>query len=134
MIASNSTHQSRGFTLVEVMVAVVVIAVSVSAVLTQMISAADNTAYLRDKTIAQWVALNQLELAYLENAHTNKLPERESSGSEKMWGREWFWQIKPVKAGDAKEFLQLQVSVGLSEEPGDSLVSISGLVDTFHEP
>lgn len=122
---------SAGFTLVEVMVAVVVISISISAVLFQMVSAADNTAYLRDKTMAQWVALNQLELAYIENAATNQLPEREKSGSEMLAGREWFWRIKPVKT-QAEGFLQLQVSVGLTDEPGDSLVTLFGLVDQFH--
>ena len=133
MAANKAPFCCQGFTLVEVMVAVMVIAISISAVLFQMMSSADNTAYLRDKTIAQWVALNQLELAYLENDASNKLPEREASGSETMAGREWFWRIKPVKT-QADGFLQLQVSAGLAEDPDTTLVTVSGLVDQFHAP
>lgn len=131
MRCKGAVSSTYGFTLVEVMVAVVVISISISAVLFQMVSAADNTAYLRDKTMAQWVALNQLELAYLENAATNQLPDREKNGSEIMAGREWFWRVKPIET-QADGFLQLQVSVGLSESPDDSLVTVQGLVDQFH--
>ena len=127
----NGPRLAAGFTLVEVMVAVVVIAVSVSALLTQMTNAVDNTAYLRDKTIAQWVAMNQLELAYLENAHTNKMPDRELSGKETMVGRDWYWRLKPVKTA-AQGFLQLEVSVGLEDSEDSSLVTVTGLVDQFH--
>lgn len=120
-----------GFTLVEVMVAVAVIAISLSALLFQMMSTVDNTAYLRDKVFAQWVALNQLELATLENAHTNQLPERQQQGSEQMAGREWFWTMTPVKTA-ADGFVQLEVSVSASRDDESALVTVVGLVDVYH--
>ncbi len=122
---------SRGFTLVEVMVALVIVATAISALLVQIMGNVDNTAYLRDKTIAHWVALNQLELAYLENQHTNKFIDRERSGSEEMAGREWYWQIKPKKTA-AEGFLQLEVSVRADENDESSLVVVMGLIDQFH--
>lgn len=130
---SNSAvpRASRGFTLVEVMVAVVIIAVSISALLFQMMNAVDNTAHLRDKMFAEWVALNQLELAYLENAHTNQLPDREKRGSETMAGRKWYWRIRPVKTA-ADGFLQLEVSVRAREDDDSALATVTGLVDKFH--
>ena len=123
---------SRGFTLVEVMVAVIVIAVSISAILFQMMSTTDSTAYLRDKMFAQWVALNQLELVYLENEHTNQLPERETRGTETMAGREWHWRIKPVKSAE-EGYRQLEVSVRADESDESALVTVTGLVDAFHD-
>lgn len=129
--------RSPGFTLVEVMVAVMVIAISISALLFQMMSTVDDTGYLRDKTIAEWVALNQLELAYLENNASNKLPDRETSGSETMGGRTWYWHLKPVKPADQKSadsFRQLKVTVALSEDDDSSLITITGLVDKLHAP
>lgn len=128
-----ATHRVTGFTLIEVMVAVVVISVSISALLFQMMSAVDNAAYLRDKTIAQWVAMNQLELAYLENAHSNNLPQRELRGSEQMAGREWYWRLKPVKTA-ADNFLQLDISVSLESQSDAPLVTVTGMVDQFHAP
>lgn len=120
-----------GFTLVEVMVALLIVSVAISALLFQMMSNIDNTAYLRDKTIAHWVALNQLELVYLENQKTNQLIDRERSGREDMAGREWFWRIKPVQSL-ADGFVQLKVSVRASEDDESAIVTVLGLIDSYH--
>jgi general secretion pathway protein I len=52
--------RARGFTLIEVMVALFVIALGVGALLTTLVSAADNVTYLRDRSFAQWIAFNRL--------------------------------------------------------------------------
>jgi general secretion pathway protein I len=132
---SQKLGQSQlGFTLVEVMVALMIVSVAVSSLLFQMVSTIDSTVSLRDQTVAHWVALNQLELVYLENQNTNKLPTDESSGSEEMAGREWFWKIKPVKTAN-QNFLQLSVSVYTEEDDEDSsVIVVTGLLDQFHRP
>ena len=124
---------ARGFTLIEVMVAMLIVAVGVSALLYQMMNAIDNTAWLRDKTIAQWVALNQLELAYLENQNTNRLIDRERSGSETMAGQEWFWRIKPKRTASDK-FIQIDLSLRSSEDDRNAITTITGIIDTTHRP
>lgn len=127
-------HKSRGFTLVEVMVALLIIAVAVSSLLFQMMSTINSTAYLRQQTIAHWVALNQLELVYLENRKSNQLIAGERSGSEDMAGKEWFWNIKPVKT-ENDDFIQVVVSVYTDEDDQESsIVSVTGLIDSFHKP
>ncbi|MFT5692890.1 MAG: general secretion pathway protein I [Oceanicoccus sp.] len=123
--------RESGFTLVEVMVALLIVAVAISALLFQMMSNIDNTAYLRDKTIAHWVALNQLELVYLENQNSNQLIDRERRGSEEMVGRDWFWRIKPVQSL-ADGFVQLQVSVRLDDTEESAIVTVMGLIDSYH--
>lgn len=122
-----------GFTLVEVMVALIIISTAVSALLVQIMSNIDSSAYLRDKTIAHWVALNQLEMVYLENEHTNRLITSERSGHEEMAGREWFWRLTPKKTAN-DGFVQLQVTVSLSEEDDSALVTVMGMIDRYHEP
>lgn len=128
-----SSKKTSGFTLVEVMVAMLIVAVAISSLLFQMTSTIDNTAYLRDQTIAQWVALNQLELVYLENQQTNTLLEKERSGSEIMAGREWYWRIKPIQTA-ADGFLQLEVSVRAAANDETSVVTVTGMIDQFHKP
>lgn len=123
--------REAGFTLVEVMVALLIVAVAISALLFQMMSNIDNTAYLRDKTIAHWVALNQLELVYLENQKTDLLIDRERRGREEMAGRDWFWRIKPVQSL-ADGFVQLQVSVRLDDTDESAIVTVMGLIDSYH--
>ncbi len=53
--------RQRGFTLIEVLVALVIVALGMSALLETLGSAADTATWLRDKTFAQWIAFNQLE-------------------------------------------------------------------------
>ena len=126
-------QRGSGFTLVEVMVALVIVAVAISALLVQMMSNVDSAAYLRDKTIAHWVALNQLELAYLENQHSNRLIDRQRSGSAMMAGREWFWTVSPKQTA-ADGFLQLEVAVRADADDDSALVTVMGLIDQFHAP
>ena len=127
-------QSQRGFTLVEVMVALLIVSVAISSLLFQMMSTIDSTASLRDQTVAHWVALNQLELVYLENQNSNQLPNDESSGSEEMAGREWFWKIKPVKTAN-ENFLQLAVSVYTEEDDDESsVITVTGLIDRLYKP
>ena len=63
------TRGSRGFTLIEVVVALIVVSLGMLAVIETVGSTARNSSYLRDKTIAHWVAMNKLtEVRLLPNA------------------------------------------------------------------
>lgn len=55
-----TVSRSGGFTLIEVLVALVIVAFGVGAVLAALSSAAVNVGALREKTLAQWVALNRI--------------------------------------------------------------------------
>ena len=54
------TRRSSGFTLIEVLVALVVVALGLAALMTAVQGAARTSGYLRDKTLAQWIALNRI--------------------------------------------------------------------------
>jgi type II secretion system protein I len=49
-----------GFTLVEVLVALMVVAIGLAALMVAVSGTARTSGYLRDKTLAQWIALNRL--------------------------------------------------------------------------
>jgi general secretion pathway protein I len=80
---------SLGFTLVEVLVALVIVAFGMGAVLTSLTSAADNVTRMREKTFAEWVGMNQLATERLQAT----LPATGSKdGDVDFAGRRWHWQ------------------------------------------
>ena len=60
----------HGFTLIEVLVALAIVAIGMAAVLGALTSSANTVSYLRDKTFAQWVALNQIATLRLSGQMT----------------------------------------------------------------
>ena len=58
--AREAIGRRRGFTLVEVLVALVVVAIGLAALMVAVSGTARTSGYLRDKTLAQWIALNRL--------------------------------------------------------------------------
>lgn len=128
----NSNRRARGFTLVEVLVAVAIVALAVTAVLMAMMRQIDGSAYLRDKLFAHWVALNQMELALLANAHSNQVPSTEMSGSEEMAGRTWYWRAQPRATANVGA-VQLEIAVALQEgREAPALATVTAILDQYH--
>lgn len=87
-----------GFTLMEVLVAVAVIAIALTALIHSSAENTVNAAYLRDKTFAHWVAMNKLAELRAQSAWGTG----EQKGSSPMGGtartpRKWPWQVKISK-------------------------------------
>jgi general secretion pathway protein I len=80
--------RARGFTLIEVLVALVIVAAGAAAVLASLNSAATSTTYLREKTFAQWVAGNRMAEVRLASA----VPRNGTSdGDLEYAGQRWQW-------------------------------------------
>ena len=86
--------RARGFTLVEVMVALAIVAIALPAVLMALYQQVDDTAYLRDKEIAHMVAANKLAEMRLVIASTRVLTAGKDNGSATMADRDWHWWVE----------------------------------------
>ena len=126
-----ASAKTAGFTLIEVMVALFIVTLALSALLFQMMGAVENTAYLRDKMLAGWVADNQLAWERIVNRSTNQILTAEKTGDVEMAQRQWFWTITPVKTA-AEGFMQLHVAVSVDNPDNEPLVTLVGFVDQFH--
>lgn len=118
----NSDNGMRGFTLLEVLVALAIVSVALAALVRSGAQATDTTAYLERKTFAHWVAMNQM--AELQAADARPAKGRKNGVAE-MAGVEWRWQriVKPTP--DAK-LVQVDIIVGREDEP--QLVTLSGFL------
>jgi general secretion pathway protein I len=84
----------RGFTLIEVLIALAVVALAVGALLGTITSAASNISYLRDKTLAEWVALNRLA----EIRISQQMPDvGKRAGNTVMAGMRWQWEQEVIE-------------------------------------
>ena len=120
--------QSRGFTLLEVLVATTVIAIALAAIIRLSAMSSSNLAHLRDKTFAHWVAMNQM--AELQASDSYPAIGR-SSGEEEMAGREWFWTMEVQKTPD-KDLRRVEIKVRLEEKrDAPSLTILTGFFTRF---
>ena len=100
---------TRGFTLLEVLVALVIVAFGMGAVLASLSAAANNVSALHDKTLAQWVALNRVADVRL-NLQTPQTGTTE--GDVKNFGNgDWHWQQIITAVQMIPGLLQITVSV-----------------------
>jgi len=87
-------RQIKAFTLLEVLVALTIIAITLGAVIKTTSDQTANTAYLKQKAIGHWVAVNALNQLLLEK----KWPSLgKSTDSAQMAKHEWHWQREVEK-------------------------------------
>ncbi len=88
------TRVARGFTLIEVLIALAIVAMAVGALLGTITSAASNITYLREKTLSEWVALNRLT----EIRIAQQMPDAgKRTGNSVLGGLRWQWEQEVIE-------------------------------------
>lgn len=115
---------ASGFTLVEVLVAVAVLAIALAAVISAMAQQARNAGYLRDKTLALWVAHNRLAELQLEP----ELPATgRSDGKAEMSGLQWTWRVAIASTEDPY-LNRVEIQVYAPDQDETALASLTGFL------
>lgn len=104
--------RQRGFTLLEVMVALAVLAIALAALIKGVSDNASNAAYLRDKSLAHWVGMNVVAEWRLIGKLNDKDIKR---GEEEMGNHTWYWTAQLVETFD-EDVRRLDVTVTGSED------------------
>jgi general secretion pathway protein I len=105
-----------GFTLIEVLVALAIVAIGMAAVLGALSSSASTVSYLRDKTFAQWVGLNRISTLRLSGQMT---AVGNTDGDTDFAGRSWHWR-QEVTASEVPGVVRIDVRVRPADVKGDN--------------
>lgn len=105
----NSRHQN-GFTLIEVMVALTIVALSLTAVTASMSQMIDASQAMRDRTYASWIAQNRIA----EFRLASDMPDVGASNGEVEYANaEWAWRAVISETG-VDDLYRIDVSVSLA--------------------
>jgi general secretion pathway protein I len=131
MFDGNGRVAKGGFTLIEVMVALVVVSLGMLGVIQAVGQTASNSSYLRDKTLAHWVAMNKLTEVRLQKS----APAIDKSSDEvEMGGRDWRWTMT-VSQTPVETIRRIDISVREESAPeNSSLAFVSGFYGTAIAP
>jgi general secretion pathway protein I len=99
---------AAGFTLMEVLVALVIVAFGMGAVLAALSASANNTAALRERTVAEWLALNQLTTTRIA---ATALSDGTSEGDVDSYANgQWHW-LQTVEELDVPGVQRITIQV-----------------------
>ena len=115
------------FTLLEIMVALAIIAIAMGAILENTTASTRNAQYLQDKTVAGWIALNEINLMRAKrewNGRTSK------QGRVEMAQREWVWKMKILKTPNT-HVRKLEIEVFTEDDQEQSLANMMSYMANF---
>lgn len=121
---------ARGFTLIEVMVALAIVSIGLIAVFNAIIQMAHSTSVLRERALADWIAMNEISAIRI----AGNFPDVGNfDGTSEFAGREWRWEARISETG-VSDLRRIDMSVGYEEFPEDSITIMTGFVSRATGP
>jgi len=115
-------RRQRGFTLVEVLVALAVLAIALTAVMRTMAQAIDATATLRERHVALWVAQNRLA----EHQMRRDWPAPDTrDGDTELGGGKWFWR-EQVSTTPESTIRRIEITIRHQADSEDTQARLVG--------
>jgi general secretion pathway protein I len=113
----------RGFTLIEVMVALAIISLSLTAVAAKMSRMIDTSNSMRERTYASWIAQNKITELRLANI----IPEVTSTSGEIDYANStWSWRAVVSESG-VENLYRVDVSVAYAGSD-DTIRTVTGFI------
>ena len=124
--------RQRGFTLVEVLVALVVVAIGLAALMLAVSGTARTSGYLRDKAIAQWIGLNRLTEVRL---NTNKFGTNTDASEVTFANRTWHYDTRYFDTQfTSMKRVSVRVYAGTAKTKGSPLAEVAGYLSSSLSP
>ncbi|HEX5651022.1 MAG TPA: type II secretion system minor pseudopilin GspI [Steroidobacteraceae bacterium] len=121
------SQRFSGFTLIEVLAALVIVALGMLGAITAVNQATRNGTYLREKTLAHWVAMNLLTERRLQASAPDVA---ETKGEVEFANERWRWSLR-VTQTEVRSLRRMDVTVALAASPEtSSLATLSGFYGT----
>lgn len=104
--------KTQGFTLIEVLLALAVIAIALTAMLKATAQNIENTHRIKEKTISHWIAMQGVSMIQLKLVQVT--PSQESTQVTTMLDQKWYWRAK-VSSTPIKKMQQITISVSKNQ-------------------
>jgi len=114
---NHSKKPIAGFTLIEVLIAMAILAVAFGAIFFAANNHIQQLAYLQDKTAANWVGMNAIAQYQIHLVGSGIAGDNES-GSENMLHDSWHWTLTSNRTQN-KGVLRLEVTVKKNDLPAE---------------
>jgi general secretion pathway protein I len=121
-------RRAAGFTLVEVLVALIIVTIGLAALMITVSSTARTSGILRQKTLAQWMALNRLTEVRLNLA---KFGQNTDTGEINFGNQTWHYDTRYFDTSfPSMKRVVVRIYAGDAKAKGNPVIESTGFVGT----